>query len=681
VGRLVHGVNAFAHDPPRPEYQKPHTMAPGQMAQFLLLLDQALGRATFAPPAVWKAILQFKGWGGDKPHVRWKGLLFWHCQSCEQQHCHGSMSLKENIHRCGTLRVLLHQATVGLQPSLWLRRPVEPTEGVGTPYKLSPMEKEQALKRHTEFVKHGVFRAVPKREWARRKAAGQALSSAFMVVNYKAKRSAEGQAAREGWLRAAPGQVEAFIAGDKRVVPPAEGFTPKWRVVYDLKALNAATFRLPMAYGRQDEAFAKVEEGDTLAVLDVKDGFTAVPVSPHDACPFAVVTDGQGVLEAQRMPFGYKLAPFFFCLVSGAIARAVQVALGDSGATHMYMDDLLLILRAARGPVEGTVAHVLQMVTKILADCGAAVSEEKIEGPAQRVTYLGLDVDCAGPGVQACMPSSKWFTLRETFRYVDALVAAGDSPVLAKGAFESMVGKIAALATFLPLSKPDIAVLYRVRRQLGRRWKDLRKRTRVKLGPEAVQALTRLQAAILEYPHRQLGEGPWGLSTPELFGAVDASGEGGLGGHLRAVGTTQADCWSERVAGAVAGDEWVGLSTLLEVRAIRLAIVKAISMLPAGQDTRLTLCSDSQAAVGLVRKGYSTRCAATNDTCREIEELLRKGRLQMRVCWIPRQTNWRADALSHPGRAAASWQRNLPQSLAELTAEAAPGPGTTSAQS
>ena len=197
------------------------------------------------------------------------------------------------------------------------------------------------------------------------------------------------------------------------MVPPAAAYTAKWRTVYDLKAINTATVKLPMAYGSQAEALAKVQPGDVLAVLDVKDGFTAVPVNVDARVPFVFVTHGQGVMEAARMPFGYKLAPFFFCLFSGAVAQAVQVSLGGTAArVHMYMDDLLIALRPTRFGLGGAQAQV-DGARALMEACGAMVSSKKIEGPAHSVTYLCLTVDTASPCVRVWMPEAKWFTLRE----------------------------------------------------------------------------------------------------------------------------------------------------------------------------------------------------------------------------------------------------------------------------
>lgn len=661
-------VNAPTPQPFHNELYKPHTMAPWQMAEFLILLDRTLGRSTFTPAKVQAGIKSFKGWHGSKPYMRWKGLLFWHCQSCFRGQCDPGLRWTVNVERCGTLRVLMHMATQGIQPELWMQTVPKQSLGVNTPYTLSAEEAKQAADKHADFRLAGVLVDVPNKEWRKRRAGGEALASAFTIVQYKARRSPEAEAAREAWLQAAPGEVERFVAKDKTLVPPEAAYQAKWRVVYDLKAINTASFKLPMAYGRQEDALAKVRPGDMLAVLDVKDGFTAIPVSTTTTTPFVFVTEGQGVMEAARMPFGYKLAPFLFCLFSGAVAQAASVAIGtEAGQVHMYMDDMLLALRKEAGGLQRANARV-RGITALMEQCGAAVSAAKIEGPATAVTYLGLRIEATLPIPQVWMPAEKWFTLRELLRMMRALVARGEQPVLAKGAFDSLVGKLGAVAAILPLSKTDLAVLYRTKRKAGKDWQHWRRMKPVPLTADALQALVRLQQQIEAAPRREVNQGPAQAAIPTLFGAVDASGEGGLGGHLRRVGSDQAQCWSIRVAGAETGDEWVGLSTLLEIRAVVEAAKKAAAMRRPDEGwVRLQVVVDSQAAAALVRKGYSTRCGASNELCGKLQEILQAEKLQLVVSWLPRERNWRADWLSHPQNPAQPWMQSLPQHTSELS--------------
>jgi len=663
-------LNALPPSCPRPPpgvaFNRPHTMATADMAHFLSALDGAMGRDTFSPAAVVKAVQSFRGWDGSKPHVRWKGILLWHTHCCERGACIPAGFWKASVERCVTLRVLLWVATVGIQPSLWWVEPPRQELAVRKPYYLTPEEEDQARRKHDAFRASGVLQEVSKRLSARdKRLRGVCLASAFTVVQHKAIESDAARRARDEWVGEDPPAVTRFISGDKAARPPAAAFKSKWRVVYDFKALNTATIKLPMAYGMQDEAFSKVQPGDTLMALDVQDGFTALPVAAHERCWFTSVAQGQSPTVAARMPFGYRLAPYFFCLLSGMAANAVQVMLGDAGSAHMYMDDLMVALRKT-GAVMAQ--KWLTRCRSLLLQCGLHISSEKIEGPARAITYLGLRVAALPSRVEVCMPQHKWFTLSELFRMLAAMrEASEDRRSLTRGAIDSLVGKLGALATFLPLSKPDLAILYKMKW-----WSNHpgAKRTRtipVSLTADQLAAALRLQQQIAERPSATVRGDITAHAGIVVFGAVDASGEGGIGGHVRSAGEEGQRCWSLRVAGAEAGDEWVGLSTILEIRAILEAVRQTRSLMGQRKEgVRLQLAGDSQAAIALARRGYSTRCGTTNDLCRALEKECTEGVIQLSMVWVPRAANWRADHLSHPGHTAESWQNDLPSHVAEL---------------
>jgi len=148
--------------------------------------------------------------------------------------------------------------------------------------------------------------------------------------------------------------------------------------------------------------------------------------------------------------------------------------------------------------------------------------------------------------------------------------------------------------------------------------------------------------------------------------SVDASGEGGLGGHLRIVGASTQTSWSVRLAGTQEGDEWVGLSTILELQAISLALDQADAMVPH-RWKRLTIAVDSQAAVSIVKKGYSTRSPEANEVCKVIEDKVWKTKTLLTTFWVPRRFNWRADILSHPPKKHnLGWDEDLPETAAQL---------------
>jgi len=654
------------------------------MAAVLIDVDHIKGRDSFSPANVSSAIANFTGWSGDKMALNWRGILVWHTHSCSRRCCVPASTMQTNIHRCPTLRVLLDMATSGIRPALWMKDGDDspPEAPIRQPYSLSSQEQEVARLKHADFEEAGVVRRVAKRAVRRDEKHGSFASSSFVVVKWKAIRTAVASERRAAWAETDAVTVQKFLAGDKRVEPPTDAYKPKWRVVYDLKHLNLQTLKLPMTYGYDTEAWAKVSPGSTLAVLDVKDGFTAIPIAPSNTQLFNILTDGQDPVQLQRMPFGYRLAPFFFCLYSAALADAMAAAHPEVLTVHMYMDDALLVLNPATkndlqagtddgqkrtrlATAQDTVTHCID----IMAACGAKVSTEKIEGPATSVDYLGLRVSATQQQVELQLPAAKWFTLTQLTKLATA-VMRGPTPSLPRGAIDSLVGKLQALSNVVPLLKADLGTIYSLKRAKtrGRFWAERHKMDAVALAPKHTAALQRLFGHIASFTSRNLYSAPTTASWPTIFGAVDASGEGGLGGHLRVVGSKLQTSWSTRISGAQQGDEWVGMSTYLELLAIEEAVKQANKMIQ-NDWKRLVVAVDSQAAAAIVRKGYSTRSAEANTICKRIEAKIWGTKTILSVFWIPRRFNWRADLLSHPGGMQDKLRaQEMPEEINDLTA-------------
>jgi hypothetical protein len=88
------------------------------------------------------------------------------------------------------------------------------------------------------------------------------------------------------------------------------------------------------------------------------------------------------------------------------------------------------------------------------------------------------------------------------------------------------------------------------------------------------------------------------------------------------------------------------MSTWLELQAIKMAVTQTRQR--ANGPTRLVLAVDSQAAVALTKKRYSTKSEELNTLCDELDRLLFETQVALVATWVPRTWNWRADELSHP---------------------------------
>ena len=635
------------------------------MASVLEAAARAVDPNAFSPTQTLSSLSTFSGWTGNKAVIDWRGLAFWHAGTCENNLCSFEAGLHNNIWACPTMRALIHLSTHGLEPAMWYVSAL--TAERGTPHKQKPAghipmsapKETFARSQHERFERAGVLTRISNRLSALWRKQGQYPSLGFVVRKWKALQSSEASIALNRWLDTSPEQVSAFAAGDQTAMPPPAAYKAKDRVVYDFKEINTKTARLPMTFSTIKEVFYRLASEDWLLVLDIEDGFTGIPVAENSSSLFWVRTQGQPDITLQRMPFGYALAPFVFCVVSAALGEAVASAVrGSHPEVFVYMDDVLIRFKA--GSAEEAM-QVRNEAIKVFKDFGFKVNPAKVDGPGRRVTYLGYEL-AVSPNQESIlsMPHDKILTYKQLMSMLSRLIrnqqAAGLAPALPKKALESLIGKLEHVSSLLPLAKHRLARLYSVTR--SKTW-----RYTTNLGP--VQ-LNESQLLALDWFANQLNTAlsitrtfkPSAEPSPwSFFGASDASGEGGLGGYLVATGSplthrqARASHWSIRIPGTSSNTELIGQSTYLELKGIIVAVEAArdrVGPLSLHPTFRLALAVDSQPAHYLCRKGYSTSNAELNTLAGRLKELQLGTGCDLTTIWVPREFNTLADALSHP---------------------------------
>ena len=615
------------------------------------------------PQQVLDGLNNFKGWSGDKAVICWRGLAFWHAASCELSLCSFEAGLEANISSCPVMRAAIHLATHGLEPGRWYKETVthdkEPKSGWSPScIPLTASEEAFASAQHDRFEAAGVLTRISKRTSAQWQKQSLRPSFGFVVRKWKALQSPQASLALRRWLASSPDQVAAFAGGDPAVVPPAAAYKGKDRVVYDFKQVNAATLSLPMTFHTIQEVFNHICEDDWLLVLDIEDGFTGIPVAPAASTLFWVRTQGQPDVTLQRMPFGYALAPFVFCLVSAVLGEVIAVALaGYRAEVFVYMDDVLVRFKAES---EESALAARDMAVRVFNDFGFNVNPSKVDGPARQVKYLGYALAVSADACHLTMPSEKLLTYYQLMRMLGELVAAqvasGLTPTLPKRAIESLIGKMEHVGSLLPLAKHRLAQLYALTRLPA--WRYTKRLGRVHLTTGSLSALNWFMNQLTTSPalkrkfQTNPDPGPW-----TFFGASDASGEGGIGGYLTASESPlreergRASHWSFRLPGTTTSTELVGQSTALELKGIIVAVEAARARVGPRNTYplfKLTLAVDSQAAHYISRKGYSTANPNLNLLAGRLKELQVRSGCNLTIIWIQGRFNWLADALSHP---------------------------------
>ena len=111
-----------------------------------------------------------------------------------------------------------------------------------------------------------------------------------------------------------------------------------------------------------------------------------VPVHPDDRHLLAVQWEGQTYID-KVLPFGLRSAPLIFT----AIADTLQWMMSEKGVRPVfhYLDDFITL-----GPPSSHQCQCnLQGIIQVCKVTGTPLEEDKCQGPAQVLTFLGIELD------------------------------------------------------------------------------------------------------------------------------------------------------------------------------------------------------------------------------------------------------------------------------------------------
>ena len=118
--------------------------------------------------------------------------------------------------------------------------------------------------------------------------------------------------------------------------------------------------------------------------LDLSSCFLSFPLHPDD-WQYYVARAGGDYLQFVRMVFGLKSAP----RTASLLLDVVSSALNDAGVAHVrYLDDFFLVATSEKRA--WACAH---RAAELIADFGLSLAKDKVEGPAQRLEFLGIVFD------------------------------------------------------------------------------------------------------------------------------------------------------------------------------------------------------------------------------------------------------------------------------------------------
>jgi hypothetical protein len=171
--------------------------------------------------------------------------------------------------------------------------------------------------------------------------------------------------------------------------------------------------------------------------LDISSCFLSFPIHPDDLQYFMCKADGD-YYQWLCMVFGLKSAP----RIASLLLDVVSSALADAGVEHTrYLDDFFIVASTAERAWAS--AHAAAAIIK---DFGLALAPDKVEGPLQRLEFLGIVVD----SLQQTLSISE-----ERRGELMALLAEFKGRRWSSiQKLQSLLGKLSFAATVLPGARP-----------------------------------------------------------------------------------------------------------------------------------------------------------------------------------------------------------------------------------
>ena len=191
-------------------------------------------------------------------------------------------------------------------------------------------------------------------------------------------------------------------------VIPKHHQSNKWRLIIDLShpVDHSVNDGIPkslcfLSYITIDSAISNILElgrGTLLAKIDIKHAFRLLPVHPADRYLLAMRWKNQIFVDT-CLPFGLRSAPKLFNILADLLSWVLE----QQGVTPLlhYLDDFLLM-----GPPQSPKCQYnLLTVKQVCSLLGIPLALEKMEGPSDSLTFLGITLDTLH--MEARLPDDK----------------------------------------------------------------------------------------------------------------------------------------------------------------------------------------------------------------------------------------------------------------------------------
>ena len=392
----------------------------------------------------------------------------------------------------------------------------------------------------------------------------------------------------------------------------------KVRLIHDCSrpegaSLNAFAWHDHFKYMSLQDAIDVMPQGAFLAKLDLSQAYRSVRIHPSNFSATGLKwtfagDDAPTYLVDRRLPFGARRSPEIF----HELGQSVRRIMASKGYTDIivYLDDFLIVAHSKE-----ECQKTLQVLMETVRRLGFGINYNKVAGPNQRLTFLGIMLDTVSMTME--LPEEKCQEIK------DLLHQVYQRRKIKRRELQSLVGKLSWASQCVQGGRTFIRRLIDPIAQLKSPWH----RTRV----------TQDMKEDIE----------WWMRFLDVFNGLTAMIDN------RPV----LPVWTDAclvAAGAVFGQEyvytpfstWPGASGLHINHKETLAIETAAARWAhRWANHRVFLYCDNQAAVGIVNKG-SCRDTFLMQSVRRIFWLSAKFNFRLKVIYYPGVVNVVADAVS-----------------------------------
>ena len=192
-------------------------------------------------------------------------------------------------------------------------------------------------------------------------------------------------------------------------------------------------------------------ENTTLAVIDISRAYRHFPTCPLDWPLLVLGHKGQYYFD-RATPFGARLSSFIMQSAAEFIIRALQTR---NIKALMYLDDLIIVAPAGEAD-----SHYQQAIA-LLQRLGLEVAIHKLQPPARKVTWLGINVDLDDNSIS--IPAKKLAEIQQ------GLAHASRQESLARKDLQRVIGQINHLSKVVNPARLFMGRLLAALRGAGRR--------------------------------------------------------------------------------------------------------------------------------------------------------------------------------------------------------------------